>query len=240
MAEPAQPSRIVGILGGMGPAATADFYTKLIAATPARVDQDHLRVVMWADPTVPNRHEALIDGGLDPTPWLEKGVAELVRCGAEIIVVPCNTVHAYLPRVVDDKDVEFISIIDTAVEAICHAGSGSRVGLLAADGALSSGLYQRELRRVGKEPVVPAAEAQASLMRSIYNVKAGSPPMHEQPQVNLIVDGLRVDGVTSLIVGCTELSLVFTSIEVDFPVIDPSQALALKTVERARAREGIR
>lgn len=236
MAELIPPSRMVGILGGMGPAATADFYTKLISATPAQLDQEHLRVVMWADPTVPNRHEALIDGGVDPTPWLEKGVTELMRCGAEIIVVPCNTVHAYLPAVFDNKDVEFISIIDTAVEAICRVDSGSRIGLLAADGALASRLYQRKLRQMGKEPVIPVAEDQSALMRSIYNIKAGRPPAQEESRINEMVDRLCDDGVTSLIAGCTELSLLFTNDEVEVPVVDPSQALVLKTIERARER----
>src|SRR5436305_14021021 len=90
---------IAGILGGMGPAATADLYQKIIAATPATRDQEHIPVVIWADPTVPDRTPAVLDGGEDPTPWLLRGAERLVAMGAAFIAVPCNTAHAFFPRI---------------------------------------------------------------------------------------------------------------------------------------------
>lgn len=233
MAEPARPSRMVGILGGMGPAATADFYSKLICATPAEEDQDHLRVVMWADPTVPNRHEALIEGGVDPTPWLEKGITQLVRCGAEIIVAPCNTVHAYLPSILDNMNVEFISIIGATVEAVHLTEPGDRVGVIAADGALASGLYQRALLDTGIEPVIPSASSQRTLMQLIYGVKAGDTGIAAQQQLTGLLEELGTRNVSTVIIGCTEVSVLAANLNVSVETIDPSQVLALKTVERA-------
>ncbi|MBA2695360.1 MAG: aspartate/glutamate racemase family protein, partial [Actinobacteria bacterium] len=152
MAEQQTPtlSKVVGVLGGMGPAATVDFYAKLVRHTPAQRDQDHLRVVIWADPTVPSRQEALLAGGTDPTPWLEEGVRHLVGSGAQIVVVPCNTIHAYLGPVLADQPVEFLSIIDTTVRAI-QRRDARRVGLLATDGALASGVFQAALDAAGIE-----------------------------------------------------------------------------------------
>ena len=95
---------IVGILGGMGPLATADFYTKLILATPATRDQEHLRVVMWADPTVPDRSVGILGDGPDATPWLVRGGQMLAAMGAAFIAMPCNTAHAYLPRATGGAD----------------------------------------------------------------------------------------------------------------------------------------
>jgi aspartate racemase len=191
-------------------------------------------VVIWADPTVPNRHQALLEGGPDPTPWLEHGVQRLMECGAEILVVPCNTIHAYMPAVVRGKDVEFVSIIDATVSAVTRAGPRGRVGLLAADGALASELYQSALRDAGMEPVVPPTPSQRTLMQVVYSVKAGAAGPQERQQLLSLVAELRATGVATVIAGCTEVSTLLAGLDVD-DIIDPSQVLALQTVERARS-----
>lgn len=237
MPEQYHPSRIVGILGGMGPSATVDFYAKLIRAADAPRDQDHLRVVIWADPTVPDRHKALLEDGEDPTPWLENGVQHLIECGAEILVVPCNTIHAYMPAVIDRCNIEFISIIDTAIEAAFKAAmpaAGCMVGLLSTDGALKSGLYQTALRRAGMEPMLPSATSQETLMQVIYSVKAGTNGQAEQEAVRTLLDELQSAGASTVIAGCTEVSTLLAQLETDIPIIDPSQAMALETIKRAR------
>lgn len=235
MHKQTQPSRIVGILGGMGPAATADFYQKLILATPAARDQEHLRVVIWADPTVPNRNEALLEGGENPTPWLERGVQKLIDCGAEILVVPCNTIHAYLPSVVEGKSIEFINIVDTTVETIKLGVQEGNVGLLGADGALASGIYQSALRDAGIEPILPLDKSQKNLMNVIYSVKAGEAGDEERQEIAGILTEMRARGVSTVIAGCTEVSVLLTELDVPMTIIDPSQVLALKTAERARS-----
>lgn len=235
MPEQIKPSRMVGILGGMGPAATADFYGKLIEATPATRDQEHLRVAIWADPTVPDRSRALLGNGEDPTPWLERGVRHLVECGAEILVAPCNTIHAYLAAVIEGHDVEFISIIEAAIEATTETDSTGRVGLLATDGTLASGLYQSALTDAGLKPLFPSEADQKILMQTIYGVKAGEVGQKEREQILALVEGLHRRGVNTVIAGCTEISVLLSQLNANVHVIDPSQALALKTVERARS-----
>lgn len=226
-------SRMVGILGGMGPAATVDFYTKLIRATPARRDQEHLRTVIWADPTVPDRFEALVKGKGDPTPWLIEGVRHLIECGADILVVPCNTIHAYMPSIVEDQDIEFISIIDTAIEAANQSAQGGRVGLLATDGALASELYQSALQTAGLELILPSLTSQQTLMRTIYSIKAGGGGQEERTQIIALLGQLRAAGASTVIAGCTDISVLLADLNVDLDVIDPAHVLALKTVERA-------
>ena len=90
---------LVGILGGMGPAATAYLYQRIIALTPARTDQEHLAVTIWADPSVPDRTEALLGVGADPTPTLVSGARKLREAGAELVAIACNTAHAFAPAV---------------------------------------------------------------------------------------------------------------------------------------------
>lgn len=235
MPEQIITSKVVGILGGMGPAATADFYGKLIKATPASRDQDHLRVAMWADPTVPDRSRALLEHGEDPTPWLERGVQHLMECGAEIIVVPCNTIHNYLDSVIGDRDVEFISIINAAVEAAIETDSVDSVGLLATDGTVGTGLYQSALTEAGVKVLLPSENGQKLLMQIIYSVKAGKTGDKERAQTLSLVEGLRDRGAGTVIAGCTEISVLLTQLNTDIRIIDPSWALAVKTIERARS-----
>ncbi|GAB3260904.1 amino acid racemase [Arthrobacter pigmenti] len=222
-------------MGGMGPAATADFYGKLIKATPASRDQDHIRVAIWADPTVPDRSRALLEHGEDPTPWLERGVQHLMECGAEILVVPCNTIHSYLDSVIRDRDVEFISIIDAAVEAAVERDSPGSIGLLATDGILGTGLYQDSITDAGVQALLPSDNDQKVLMQIIYSVKAGKTGDTEREQTASLVEGLRCRGVGTVIAGCTEISVLLTQLNTDIRIIDPSWALAVKTIQRARS-----
>ncbi len=224
----------MGILGGMGPAATADFYDKLVRSTPATRDQEHLRVVIWADPTVPSRQEALTAGGQDPSPWLEAGVEQLLRCGAQILVVPCNTIHAYLPAVLAGKDVEFISIVDTTVEAVRQMDPVGRVGLLATDGALASGLFQTAFGRAGLDLVLPVESSQAVLMELVAAVKTGAAGEAERRQLSGLLAKLAGNGAGTVVAGCTEVSVLLAQMDVDARVVDPSQVLVDKTIERAR------
>lgn len=233
MPRRSEPSRIVGILGGMGPAATVDFYAKLVAATPATRDQDHLRVVIWADPTVPNRHEALLHDAEDPTPWLERGVEHLLGCGAEILVVPCNTAHAFMPPVVDGRDVEFIDIVDTAVAKLQRAVPQGPAGLLAADGAVAAGLYQATFASVDRELILPPEPAQAALMEMIYAVKAGAAGAPERRRLCDLLEELERRGAVAVIAGCTEVSVLLAHQTTSVPVIDPAQVLAEQVVARA-------
>src|SRR5204862_453702 len=105
-------SRIVGILGGMGPLATADLYRKIILATPAGRDQDHLHVIIDADPSVPDRSAALRGEAPDPTPWLLRGARRLEAAGAAFIAVPCNTAHAFLPALRPQLAIPILATIE--------------------------------------------------------------------------------------------------------------------------------
>ncbi|HET7037665.1 MAG TPA: amino acid racemase, partial [Thermomicrobiaceae bacterium] len=116
---------VIGILGGMGPLATADLYRKIIEVTPARTDQEHLHVIIDADPSIPERTTALLHGGEDPTPKLIAGARRLAAAGVDFIIVPCNTAHAFLPRVEAAVDVPFISMIE---ETARHVASVTQPG----------------------------------------------------------------------------------------------------------------
>ncbi|MHB8648248.1 MAG: cysteate racemase, partial [Thermomicrobiales bacterium] len=229
---------IVGILGGMGPAATADLYTKIIAATPATRDQDHLHIVIWADPTVPDRSTALLHGGEDPTPWLIRGAAQLVAMGASLIAVPCNTAHAFFPALERAIAVPFVHMMDEIASSVeVMYPSVERVGLLATTGTIASGLYQEWFATHHIEVVVPNDDLQERVvMGAIHRVKAGQIGQETTRLLLEAAEYLIEHGAEALIAGCTELPLVFRDGDASVPIIDPTRVLAEAVVRRATVR----
>jgi aspartate racemase len=218
----------------MGPAATADFYEKLIRATPAETDQEHLRVVMWADPTVPDRTAALLDGGADPTPFLVRGAEALKEAGADLIAVPCNTAHAFLPGIEAQVGVRIIHMIEeTARHIAAMRPHVDRVALLATTGTVRAGLYQDWLSRTGKEVMLPDAGEQAVIMRVIRDVKAGDTRAETRHRIAEVAEGIAKRGAQAVVAGCTEIPLVLHAEDVSVPVADPSQILAEAVVAQA-------
>lgn len=226
----------IGILGGMGPLATVDFYRKVIDATPAGVDQEHLPVVVWADPTVPDRSAALVHDGPDPTPWLIRGAHRLEAMGAQVIATPCNTAHAFLDVVRGSVRARMLDMITETVAQIraCHPEVTS-VGVLATTGTLRSGLYQRALESEGLRVVTPTALTQEEAVTgAIRRVKAGQVDAAPICLIERAAEELAARGARLLVAGCTELPLLLGESSAGLPVIDPTSVLA-----RATVREGL-
>ncbi|HEY8717133.1 aspartate/glutamate racemase family protein [Pengzhenrongella sp.] len=228
---------LVGILGGMGPAATADFYAKLIRATPAETDQDHLRVVIWADPRVPDRSASLLDGGADPAPLIEAGIRALKDAGADLIAIPCNTAHAFIEGLAERWDVPIVHMIEETARRIAGLDPRvERVALLATTGTVRAGLYQDWLGRTGREVVLPDAREQAWIAKSIRGIKSGETGLEVRIGIAGIVAALAARGAQAVIAGCTELPLVLHDGDVSIPVVDPAQILAEAVVAQTTTR----
>lgn len=223
---------LIGILGGMGPAATVDFYAKLTAATSAKSDQEHVPVVIWADPTVPDRVAALVNGQEDPTPWLVYGAQMLAKCGADLIVMPCNTAHAFLPGLESAVDTPIISMIEAAVDCLADVTpSPLKVGLLATDGTLQTRLYQSQLSRSGIACITPRNNSQQFLMEALKSIKAGDVGADVEDCLTQVALGLVEDGAEVIIAGCTEILISLRPESVPVPVIDPARELAHKAIQ---------
>jgi aspartate racemase len=232
-------SLTVGILGGMGPAATADFYDKLVRATPAATDQDHLRVVIWADPAVPDRTAALLGTGPDPTPWLLRGAEQLRACGADLLAVPCNTAHAFAPRVAQACGLPLVSIIDVTADAVRAARPRpSRAGLLATTGTVRSGLYHSALTAAGIDVVVPDERGQRHVMDAIAAVKGGRVDESVNEALAGVAGALVDAGAQTVIAGCTEIVLGLRGDAIGVPLLDPAQLLAERVVRIAMPAVG--
>ncbi|GAB3194143.1 cysteate racemase [Nesterenkonia suensis] len=231
-----QRAPVVGILGGMGPAATADFYSKLIAATPASTDQEHLRVVIWADPGVPDRSLALTGDGEDPVPALIQGAQKLADAGADFYVVTCNGAHAFLPEVRRHVDLEYLSIIDSAAEHLGSLPHVHSVGMLATDATLTAQLYQDGLHAVGIEPVIPDAADQRIVMDAIYAVKSGHLSPDLRASLAQVTARLAEQGADAILGACTEIPLALDPEDSARPLVDPAMLLANRVIYEASSR----
>jgi aspartate racemase len=234
------PARsVIGVLGGMGPAATGDLFLKIVSETPAEADQDHIPVVVYSDPRVPDRTEALLYGGEDPVPWLVRGARQLERMGASFIVIPCNTAHAFLNRVEPEIGIPVLSMIDATAESIsAQFPNARRVGLLATTGTIRAGIYQEALRRRGFEAIVPDDERQEHcVMPAIRAVKASH--RHESVTSRLVeaAESLEQRGAHLILAACTEIPLALAPGDLHVPLVDATAELAKAAVREALERD---
>jgi aspartate racemase len=142
--------KVLGVLGGMGPLASAHFMVRLTQLTPAARDQDHIPTVLWSDPRVPDRTVAQPSGEADPLPWLLRGIEGLQRAGCGAIAIPCNTVHRWYDAMCSAAEVPILHIVDAAATELRQAGfTGGRCGVMATQAALEMRLYQDRLGAQG-------------------------------------------------------------------------------------------
>jgi aspartate racemase len=235
----------LGVLGGVGPAATVSFLDKLVRATPATRDQDHLKVVIEQNPQIPDRTDHLVNGGPDPTLALFATCRRLQQADADAIAIPCNTAHAFVERIQSALAIPIVHMLKETIDFIASAWPQVRtIGLLATDGTLQSRVYHREAEAAGLAVVSPAVGMQQSVMAAIYGpdgVKAGRvAPLNQQAILRAIVH-LADLGADAVILGCTELPLLVAQdlgFEVNgrvVPLVDPADVLARRCVELAFA-----
>lgn len=232
-------AKTIGVLGGMGPAATADFYQKLIAATPAKRDQDHLKVVILSDPHVPDRTSAIFGRGPDPTPALVAGAEVLVRAGADFLTIPCITAHHFYPALQRAVAVPILHIVGEAAAWVQAEQPGlRRLGLLATSGTLHARLFESQFgpRGLAILPPDPALQ-EAAVMPAIYEVKTGGDLEAARRRIREAAGALIAAGAQAIIAGCTEVPLILAPADLAVPLVDPTGILARAAVRRALAED---
>ena len=226
------PEQIVGILGGMGPEATVELFRRILSLTQAKVDQEHLHVLVDSNPKIPDRTAAILGSGESPLPLLIETAKNVERSGASFVAIPCNTAHSWLSELRDAVSIPIIDMIGETVKQVAdHKPSLCKIGLLATTGTLRSGLYQQSFAESGVELLVPSEEQQEATMHVIHGIKAGD---HSVRDILIkVAQQLMARGAEGIIPGCTELSLVVSQELLPVPVFDPLSILAQRCVELA-------
>lgn len=231
--------KVVGVLGGMGPEATADFFAKVIALTPARRDQDHLRIIIDNNPKIPDRTDAILTKKKSLLPVLVETARNLEKAGVDFIAIPCNTVHYFYEDLVKEISVPVLHMIKEVNYAVRASLPGcKRVGLIATTGTVASNLYQEEFRKVGVEVIVPDPASQTEVMDAILRIKAGQPKGRARKQLIGAANRLIELEAQALILGCTDVPLAIKAKDFSVPVFDSTGILAEATVKFARGGYG--
>lgn len=223
--------KVIGVIGGMGPAATVDFMVRVMAETPADTDQQHLRMIVEHNPRIPSRQLAMRGEGESPGPTLAAMARRLEIAGADLLVMPCNLAHAWQRDIEAASSVPFISIVDVSIQsALARSGDDSTIGLMTTPGCFTAGLYQQALADSGRPVILQTADELAATMALVERIKAGNlsddvvAGLREQGE-QLIARGAKV-----LIAACTEFPLVLDESMFAVAFVSSTDELARKTV----------
>jgi aspartate racemase len=194
----------LGVLGGMGPAASAEYVARLVAQTSASCDQEHIPFVLWNNPQIPDRSTSIRNGDDKPLPFLLQGIQVLKAVGCSMIVIPCNTAHFWYDELVKLK-VPIVHIVDSVANELRDANVIGTIGVIATQGTIQSELYQNRL--TDWACIVPTQEEITTLVQpSIELVKAGD-MIKSHTMIMTVVDSLISRGAQAVVLGCTELPL---------------------------------
>lgn len=221
--------KILGVLGGMGPQASALFYERLIARTQAETDQEHVRVLLWGDSTIPDRTESILSGNAEPVyEALLAGLKLLEQAGCTALVMTCNTAHYFADRLQTELSVPLIHMPRETVKGIAAAGH-KKVAVLATDGTVGTGIYQTELEKAGLTALTPPETVQRTLMEIIYHeIKAGFPG--SPAKFAQVEAWLKEEDCDGAIIGCTELSVYRSQEDLPAFYVDAMEVLVEKAI----------
>ncbi|MEN6317164.1 MAG: amino acid racemase [Syntrophaceae bacterium] len=234
------PEKVIGVLGGMGPEATANFYKELVAHTLARKDQEHLHVLIDSNPKIPDRTLAIFQSGESPLPAMVMSASALERAGADFIVMPCVSAHFFVEELERSIKLPILSIVRAVADHITlHHPGIEKIGLLATNGTIQGGFFQEQLKRGGLETLIPAGDDQRLVMSAIYDVKdIQCHRSREEIAEDICAVAFRLvaRGAQGIIAACTEIPLVLDAGKIPAPAFNSLLILAKAAIEAAGGR----
>ncbi len=220
----------VGIIGGMGPLATADLFEKITHLTKADADSKHIHVIIDSDTSIPDRTAAILGLGPDPTDELKAAAKRLENAGADILLMPCNTAHYFYPAIQASTKCPILHMLRLTAEEIKSHGH-IKVALLATDGTVKTGIYAKLFEEYGIDYMLPEPEEQRLVMSMIYDgIKADNEQYFDTEPIKAALRAMQQRGADAFVLGCTELPIAFDDFELDFPTVDPTRVLAKNAV----------
>ena len=222
----------VGIIGGMGPEATIDFMSRVIALTPSQRDQDHIHMVIENNPHIPDR-QATAENDLIAIELT--AIAERLEvAGADFLVLPCNTAHVFIDDLLKNIQIPFVHIVSETVNEIVKEHTNVKnIGLLATDMCINSGIYHQVIKSVDRTVLVLEQQDQKSCMQLIFDVKKGKYSKSTKTDMVRLADQLIQKGADIIVAGCTEIPLILDTKSINVPLVSSTEVLAKRTVEIA-------
>jgi len=222
--------KTIGIIGGMGPLATVHLFERIVLKTKAEKDQDHIRVIIDCNTNIPDRTKAIIGDGEDPTVEMIKSAKNLESSGANFLIMPCNTAHYFIDKILENVNIPMINMLDETVKSTYEKyGQDVVVGLLATDGTIQSKIYEKYYAKMGIKTIIPK-NTQKKVMEFIYDVIKGGKFEIGPDLMFEAVEELKSMGATAFLLGCTELSSADFMYKFVGEFINPIEILAEKSI----------
>jgi len=229
-------AQTVGVMGGLGPAATCDFFARLLRESKAARDQDHLRLLIDCNPRIPDRNEAIAGRGPSPGPALVEMARGLERAGADFLVLVCNAAHHWESDIRAAVSIPFLSMVASTVEeCLALRPKPKCVGVLAADACLGADLYGRALAEHGVRSLSLDAARQARFMELLYRIKSDDRSAALRDEMREQARSLHARGAEAILSGCTEIPLVLRAEDWPAPCVSSTDVLVARTIAFARA-----
>jgi aspartate racemase len=228
--------KTIGIMGGMGPMATVDLMKKIILATPASKDQEHIPMLVDNNSQIPDRTKAIMGQGVSPAPEMVKTAKRLMMAGADFIIIACNTAHYFLPEILPQISIPVLSIIDVTTNSALEKGFKS-VGLLATTGTVSTGLYQKKLEASGIQCITPPTDKQHLIDDMIYQGVKANNENYDTRAVKELLAEMQNGGAEAFILGCTEVPVAVSMYKLQGEFIDATDELAKAAIKFAKEEE---
>lgn len=227
----------LGIIGGMGPFASAELYNKILCKTLAERDDEHLHIIIDSNNNIPDRTAGILGRGPSPLPMLIESGKRLKGMGAELLALPCFSSHFYLNALQEELGIPIVSMIDASVAYLKRTDISSVV-LLQTEGLAQSGIFEQALKSEKISVILPDKDDMILLMDLIYSgVKANRSDYDVRPFIDFC-DRAMKSGASHFLLGCTELPIAFSRYKINYPTVDTisvyAEALILKSAARLK------
>ncbi|MCP2604812.1 amino acid racemase [Candidatus Aminicenantes bacterium AH-873-B07] len=231
-------NKIIGILGGMGPEATVYLFDLIVKMTEANRDQEHIPIIIYNNPKIPHRTNAILKGTSSPLTFLIEGAKFLENAGAGFIVMPCVTAHYFYSEIVKNIKIPFLHLIEETYDYVKKEFPRlKKIGLLATLGTVKTDLFQEFFEKGGMKIVIPNEKDQNKVMEAIYSSKGIKAGYKNGLPKDLLMEVARnlinKKDCEAIIAGCTEVPLALKKDDLTVPFINPLEIIAYKSIEMA-------
>ena len=228
-------TKTIGIIGGMGPAATVDLFQQIVDNTEAACDQEHIHILIDNNSGIPDRTEAIIRGGVSPVPELQASAKRLVEAGADFLIIACNTAHCFIDGIREAVSVPILDMIDQTALYVREAGFRAAV-ILCTEGAKQTGIFTERFEKHGVKAIYPDHELQTEVSRIVYDgVKSGK-PAYDTGRFQRLLRKLEEETGAAAVLGCTELPIAQKQYHLQGQFINPTYVLACTAIREAGYR----
>ena len=222
--------KTIGIIGGMGPLATVDLFNKIVNITEVKKESDHIHILIDNNPHIPDRTAFIMGTGESPQSELNAAAKRLEKAGADFLIMACNTAHYFASGIKKEINIPFLSMIEATAKTFENV---KKVGLLATKGTYEGRVYSNIFDEYGIEIINPSEEIKTKSMEMIYALKSGIEAFDEN-KLDFIIKYFEDNGASKIILGCTELPIIFKNYEHREKIIDPTNILANSAIKYAK------